>query len=165
MSRAACGSVTTLTISKVVGFGSGNSARDSAAALASSDPSNASRTLMAVAPVHSRCRSSLSRNSRGCGHRPLTRVARLPRFIVPSPPGDRWVIVVAVIVRIGGGRVAEHEPVEGRINVMALAAFVLVWLALVTTASAQAGRDALEPGRQVFFAQGCYGCHRLGVAG
>ena len=48
---------------------------------------------------------------------------------------------------------------------MALAAFVLVWLALATTASAQAGRDALAPGRQVFFAQGCYGCHRLGVAG
>lgn len=44
-------------------------------------------------------------------------------------------------------------------------AFALVWLALATSASAQAGRDAAEPGRKVFFSQGCYGCHRLGVAG
>jgi mono/diheme cytochrome c family protein len=48
---------------------------------------------------------------------------------------------------------------------MALLAFVFAWLALATTASAQGGRDALDPGRQVFFAQGCYGCHRLGAAG
>ena len=48
---------------------------------------------------------------------------------------------------------------------MALVTFVLLWLALATTASAQGGRDATEHGRQVFFSQGCYGCHRLGVAG
>lgn len=44
-------------------------------------------------------------------------------------------------------------------------AFVWVSLALATSASAQAGRDAVHPGRHVFFSQGCYGCHRLGVAG
>jgi mono/diheme cytochrome c family protein len=27
------------------------------------------------------------------------------------------------------------------------------------------GRDVTEPGRTVFFSQGCYGCHRVGVAG
>jgi cytochrome c553 len=46
-----------------------------------------------------------------------------------------------------------------------LVAFVFSWLALVTSAAAQPGRDAAEPGRTVFFSQGCYGCHRLGVAG
>lgn len=32
-------------------------------------------------------------------------------------------------------------------------------------ASAQPPPDAIEAGRKVFFSQGCYGCHRLGVAG
>ena len=43
--------------------------------------------------------------------------------------------------------------------------FLSIWLALTTSASAQGGRTAGEQGRQVFFSQGCYGCHRLGVAG
>jgi cytochrome c1 len=46
-----------------------------------------------------------------------------------------------------------------------LVAFVFSWLALVTPAAAQPGRDAAAPGQTVFFSQGCYGCHRLGVAG
>jgi hypothetical protein len=46
-----------------------------------------------------------------------------------------------------------------------LVAIVSVWLVLVTSAAAQPGRDITEPGRTVFFSQGCYGCHRLGVAG
>jgi mono/diheme cytochrome c family protein len=48
---------------------------------------------------------------------------------------------------------------------MALVAFLFVWLALATTAFAQQGGDTIVRGRQVFFAQGCYGCHRVGVAG
>jgi cytochrome c oxidase subunit II len=47
----------------------------------------------------------------------------------------------------------------------ALVTFVLCWLALVASASAQGASDTAGPGRQVFFLQGCYGCHRLGVAG
>lgn len=47
----------------------------------------------------------------------------------------------------------------------ALVAFIVGGLALVTSAAAQPGREGMEPGRQVFFAQGCYGCHRLGQAG
>ena len=43
-------------------------------------------------------------------------------------------------------------------------ALALGWLALASSASAQ-GPDALQQGRQVFFNQGCYGCHRIGVAG
>jgi mono/diheme cytochrome c family protein len=42
---------------------------------------------------------------------------------------------------------------------------VLGGVALVTVATAQPARDAVEPGRAVFFEQGCYGCHRLGAAG
>lgn len=41
---------------------------------------------------------------------------------------------------------------------------LLCSLALGTPAAAQVIRDA-DPGRVVFFAQGCYGCHRLGLAG
>ncbi|MEX2146862.1 MAG: cytochrome c [Candidatus Rokuibacteriota bacterium] len=37
-------------------------------------------------------------------------------------------------------------------------------LGLVAPAAAQPARDS-EPGRAVFFSQGCYGCHRLGAAG
>ena len=45
-----------------------------------------------------------------------------------------------------------------------LMALALGSLGLVAPAAAQPARDA-EPGRIVFFSQGCYGCHRLGVAG
>lgn len=47
----------------------------------------------------------------------------------------------------------------------ALTAFLVGWFLLVTSAAAQPSRDVTEPGRATFFAQGCYGCHRLGVAG
>lgn len=42
---------------------------------------------------------------------------------------------------------------------------VVVWLTLATSVSSQPGSDVTEAGRTVFFAQGCYGCHRLGAAG
>ena len=42
---------------------------------------------------------------------------------------------------------------------------VAACLTFATSASSQPGSDAADPGRTVFFAQGCYGCHRLGVAG
>jgi mono/diheme cytochrome c family protein len=45
-----------------------------------------------------------------------------------------------------------------------LMAFLFGWLA-VTPASAQSPGAGAEPGRIVFFTQGCYGCHRLGPAG
>lgn len=48
--------------------------------------------------------------------------------------------------------------------VLTFTALVLACL-LSTSASAQQAPDALEAGRTVFFAQGCYGCHRLGAAG
>lgn len=38
-------------------------------------------------------------------------------------------------------------------------------LVLVTSAAPQPSTDASDPGRSIFFAQGCYGCHRLGAAG
>lgn len=44
-----------------------------------------------------------------------------------------------------------------------LTALALGSLVLAAPAAAQP-RDT-EPGRAVFFSQGCYGCHRLGVAG
>jgi len=47
----------------------------------------------------------------------------------------------------------------------ALITFVLAWLAFATPAAAQAGLEGAEKGRMVFFSQGCYGCHRVGVAG
>jgi mono/diheme cytochrome c family protein len=47
-------------------------------------------------------------------------------------------------------------------STVALIAGVLL---VVTAASAQTAPDSVEPGRTVFFNQGCYGCHRLGVAG
>lgn len=43
-------------------------------------------------------------------------------------------------------------------------ALALASLGIVAPAVAQPARDA-EPGRAVFFAQGCYGCHRIGMAG
>jgi mono/diheme cytochrome c family protein len=49
--------------------------------------------------------------------------------------------------------------------VPAFVASVVGALSLVTVASAQGRADLLEDGRKVFFTQGCYGCHRLGVAG
>jgi cytochrome c1 len=45
----------------------------------------------------------------------------------------------------------------------ALIALIVGWLVLATPAAAQ--QPAVDPGQTVFFAQGCYGCHRLGVAG
>jgi mono/diheme cytochrome c family protein len=47
----------------------------------------------------------------------------------------------------------------------ALTALLVGWLLFVTSAAAQPSRDVTEPGRTIFFAQGCYGCHRLGAAG
>jgi len=47
----------------------------------------------------------------------------------------------------------------------ALVALIVAWLVMVTSVMAQPARDAGEPGRSIFFAQGCYGCHRLGKAG
>lgn len=44
-------------------------------------------------------------------------------------------------------------------------ALALAGLAIATTAAAQPASDGENPGRAVFFAQGCYGCHRLGAAG
>lgn len=46
-----------------------------------------------------------------------------------------------------------------------LVALVVGGLALVTSVAAQPARDGMELGRQLFFSQGCYGCHRLGQAG
>jgi mono/diheme cytochrome c family protein len=40
-----------------------------------------------------------------------------------------------------------------------------VCLTFATSASAQFAPEATDTGRTVFFTQGCYGCHRLGVAG
>jgi cbb3-type cytochrome oxidase cytochrome c subunit len=42
---------------------------------------------------------------------------------------------------------------------------VAVSLMFCTLPAAQPPPDAIEAGRKVFFSQGCYGCHRLGVAG
>ena len=49
--------------------------------------------------------------------------------------------------------------------VRAVIAVVVGWLALAVPAAAQPAGDVAEAGQKVFFAQGCYGCHRLGVAG
>ena len=38
-------------------------------------------------------------------------------------------------------------------------------LALFGSATAAAAADGAEAGRQAFFTQGCYGCHRIGAAG
>jgi mono/diheme cytochrome c family protein len=46
-----------------------------------------------------------------------------------------------------------------------LVSLFLSSLLLVTSAAAQPSDDASDPGRKIFFAQGCYGCHRLGNAG
>lgn len=42
---------------------------------------------------------------------------------------------------------------------------VVICLMFSTSAAAQPASDGTEAGRTVFFSQGCYGCHRLGVAG
>jgi cytochrome c oxidase subunit 2 len=47
----------------------------------------------------------------------------------------------------------------------ALVTFLVCSVALVTPAAAQPATQAAEPGRNVFFLHGCYGCHRLGQAG
>lgn len=38
-------------------------------------------------------------------------------------------------------------------------------IALIGSAMAVAWAQSAGEGRQVFFSQGCYGCHRIGVAG
>ena len=38
-------------------------------------------------------------------------------------------------------------------------------VALFGSATAAAAADGGEAGRQLFFSQGCYGCHRIGPAG
>jgi cytochrome c oxidase subunit 2 len=38
-------------------------------------------------------------------------------------------------------------------------------VALFGSATAAAAADGAEAGRQMFFSQGCYGCHRVGAAG
>jgi len=43
-------------------------------------------------------------------------------------------------------------------------ALALGSLGMVAHAVAQPAREG-EPGRALFFSQGCYGCHRLGAAG
>ena len=40
-----------------------------------------------------------------------------------------------------------------------------VALLVVTSATGARAADATEAGRQVFFSQGCYGCHRIGIVG
>ena len=42
---------------------------------------------------------------------------------------------------------------------------VVICLMFSTSAFAQPAPDGAEAGRTVFFSQGCYGCHRLGVTG
>jgi cbb3-type cytochrome oxidase cytochrome c subunit len=37
-------------------------------------------------------------------------------------------------------------------------------LLLAASAAAQPPGDTADPGRTLFFRQGCYGCHRLGIA-
>jgi cytochrome c oxidase subunit 2 len=37
--------------------------------------------------------------------------------------------------------------------------------AIALTAAPARAQDPEQPGRMVFFSQGCYGCHRIGVAG
>jgi len=38
-------------------------------------------------------------------------------------------------------------------------------LALATAVWAQSGAKAVDQGKDLFFSQGCYGCHRIGKAG
>ena len=40
-----------------------------------------------------------------------------------------------------------------------------VSLLLLTTSTVTAAADGADGGRMLFFSQGCYGCHRVGVAG
>jgi cytochrome c oxidase subunit II len=44
-------------------------------------------------------------------------------------------------------------------------ALALGLVAFATPAFAQAGGAPQDPGRAVFFSQGCYGCHRIGIVG
>lgn len=46
-----------------------------------------------------------------------------------------------------------------------LRVFVMAALALLASATAGAAADGAGDGRSIFFSQGCYGCHRIGVAG
>jgi mono/diheme cytochrome c family protein len=38
-------------------------------------------------------------------------------------------------------------------------------ITLLSTVSAPSAQEVGQPGRMIFFTQGCYGCHRLGAAG
>jgi cytochrome c oxidase subunit 2 len=38
-------------------------------------------------------------------------------------------------------------------------------LTLLTTVAAGSAQETNQPGRMIFFSQGCYGCHRIGIAG
>ena len=38
-------------------------------------------------------------------------------------------------------------------------------LLVLTSGTGARAADGVEPGRQVFFSQGCYGCHRIGIVG
>ena len=42
---------------------------------------------------------------------------------------------------------------------------VIATVAVIGSAMAVAWAQGASEGRQVFFSQGCYGCHRIGVAG
>ena len=46
-----------------------------------------------------------------------------------------------------------------------LTAVAVTGVLLATPVLAQVGGNVEERGRAVFFSQGCYGCHRLGMAG
>jgi mono/diheme cytochrome c family protein len=41
----------------------------------------------------------------------------------------------------------------------------LALLASTTAVAAAGGAAGAEEGRRLFFSQGCYGCHRIGIAG
>jgi cytochrome c oxidase subunit II len=41
----------------------------------------------------------------------------------------------------------------------------VVSLVLLTSSTAAVAADGAEEGRRLFFSQGCYGCHRVGIAG
>ena len=46
-----------------------------------------------------------------------------------------------------------------------LAGLVLVGLGMLASVAATTAADGVEAGRMLFFSQGCYGCHRLGIVG
>jgi len=42
---------------------------------------------------------------------------------------------------------------------------VIAAVAVLGWAAGEVAAEGIDQGRQLFFAQGCYGCHRIGVAG